>query len=137
MTFSRKLWLPLVASIIALILVSVLDARHARDIRIDGRRQNLREVATLAASVVNEYRALADNGKLAEDVARQQALERLKGMRYSTEGYFLVYSFDEVMLMHPFKASAVGKSVKGLRDSNGLALFDEVTVASAQPGVRT
>ena len=134
MTFSRKLWLPLVASIIALILVSVLDARHARDIRIDGRRQNLREVATLAASVVNEYRALADNGKLAEDVARQQALERLKGMRYSTEGYFLVYSFDEVMLMHPFKASAVGKSVKGLRDSNGLALFDEMTVASAQPG---
>lgn len=134
MTFSRRLWLPLVVSVVALILVSILDAWHAREIRIDERRQNLREVATLAASVVSEYHSLAKSGQIGEDVARHQALERLKGMRYSSEGYFLVYSFDEVMLMHPFKASAVGKSVNGLRDSKGLALFDEMTVASRQAG---
>lgn len=134
MTFSRRLWLPLVVSLVALILVSLLDAWHARDIRIDGRRQSLREVTTLAASVIGEYRHLAEAGKLTEHEAQQQALERLKGMRYSAEGYFLVYSFDEIMLMHPFKPGAAGQSMKGYRNSNGLALFDEMTAISSQPG---
>jgi methyl-accepting chemotaxis protein len=134
MTFSRRLWLPLVVSLVALILVSLLDAWHARDIRIDERRQSLREVTTLAASVIGEYRNLAETGKLTEHEAQQQALERLKGMRYSAEGYFLVYSFDEIMLMHPFKPGAAGQPMKGYRDSNGLALFDEMTAISSHPG---
>jgi len=134
MTFSRRLWLPLVVSLVALILVSLLDAWHARDIRIEERRQNLREVTTLAASVIGEYASLAETGKLGEHDAQQQALDRLKGMRYSAEGYFLVYSFDEIMLMHPFKPGAVGHSMRGYRNSNGLALFDEMTAISNQSG---
>jgi methyl-accepting chemotaxis protein len=83
--FRQRLWLPLLAGLLALMLISVLDAYHAREIRIEERRRNLVSVTTMAVNLVRQYGDLAKTGALTEDEAKKQALDRLRALRYDKE----------------------------------------------------
>lgn len=86
-SFTQKLWLPLVVSLVALLAVSVSAAWLSRQTRIEERKNDLVNVAHVGLSIVTEYAALAQSGALSEADARRQALERLRGIRYGEDGY--------------------------------------------------
>ncbi len=73
LSFRKKLWLPLVVSLLALLLVSVAAAWQSRQTRVDERKNDLVNVAHIGLSIVTEYAALAKSGKLTEEEARKQA----------------------------------------------------------------
>jgi methyl-accepting chemotaxis protein len=117
--FKQKLWLPLLVSLTALLLVSVSAACLSYQARIDERRNDLTNVAHVGLAIVEEYAALARTGTLTEDQARQQALARLRDVRYGEDGYFLVINSGPQMVMHPIKPSMDGKDLGTLADADG------------------
>ncbi|RDK00389.1 methyl-accepting chemotaxis protein [Paraburkholderia lacunae] len=129
LSFTQKLWLPLIISLVALLAVSVSAAWQSRETRIEERKHDLTNVAHVGLSIVTEYAALAQSGALPEADARKQALERLRGVRYGEDGYFLVIDSKPQMVMHPIKPALEGKDLAGTADADGRHHY--VTFASA------
>src|ERR1700744_2214562 len=90
LSFAQKLWLPLIISLVALLAVSGSAAWQSREMRIEERKNDLTNIAHVGLSIVTEYAALAQSGALSEAEARNQALERLRCVRYGEDVYFLV-----------------------------------------------
>ncbi|QIE29076.1 Methyl-accepting chemotaxis protein McpP (plasmid) [Caballeronia sp. SBC1] len=119
LSFTQKLWLPLIISLVALLAVSVSAALPSHEMRIEERKHDLTNVAHVGFSIVTEYATLAQNGTLPEADARKQALERLRGIRYGEDGYFLVINSKPQMVMHPIKPALEGKDLSGSADADG------------------
>ena len=117
--FKQKLWLPLLVSLTALLLVSISAAWLSYQTRIEERKNDLVNVAHIGLSIVEEYAALARAGTLTEDQARQQALARLRDIRYGEDGYFLVINSRPQMVMHPMKPAMNGKDLGDVADADG------------------
>jgi methyl-accepting chemotaxis protein len=117
--FAQKLWLPLVVSLVALLLVSVSAAWLSRQTRIDERKNDLINVAHVGLSIVDEYAALAKSGAMPEADARKEALARLRDIRYGEDGYLLVIDSTPRMVMHPIKPALNGKPLAGSADADG------------------
>ncbi|WP_255213987.1 cache domain-containing protein, partial [Burkholderia pseudomallei] len=112
LSFRQKLWLPLVISLIALLLVSISSAWLSYQTRMEERRNDLTNVAHVGLSIVREYAALAQRGVLTDAQARKEALERLRSVRYGSDGYFIVIDSSPRMIMHPIKPDTVGKDLR-------------------------
>jgi methyl-accepting chemotaxis protein len=119
LSFSQKLWLPLVISLGALLVVSVSAAWQARETRITERKHDLTNVAQVGLSIVKDYASLAQSGALSEADAQKQALDRLSKVRYGEDGYFLVINSKPQMVMHPIKPALDGKDLAGTTDADG------------------
>jgi methyl-accepting chemotaxis protein len=117
--FAQKLWLPLVVSLVALLLVSVSAAWLSRQTRIDERKHDLNNVAHVGLSIVEEYAALAKSGAMPEAEARKEALARLRDIRYGEDGYLLVIDSTPRMVMHPIKPATNGKLLADAADADG------------------
>jgi methyl-accepting chemotaxis protein len=117
--FKQKLWLPLLVSLSALLLVSVSAAYLSYQTRIEERKNDLVNVAHIGLSIVEEYAALAQAGTLTDQQARQQALARLRDIRYGEDGYFLVINSRPQMVMHPIKPAMDGKELSEVADADG------------------
>ena len=135
LSFTQKLWLPLIISLVALLAVSVSAAWQSRETRIEERKHDLTNVAQVGLSIVTQYAALAQSGALPEADARKQALERLRGVRYGEDGYFLVINSKPQMVMHPIKPALEGKDLAGSADADGRHHYVTfASVAQAQGG---
>jgi methyl-accepting chemotaxis protein len=119
LSFSQKLWLPLIISLLALLLVSVFSALQSRETRLEERKNDLTNVAQVGLSIVKEYAALAQSGAMSEADAKTQALARLRGMRYGTDGYILVIDSKPQMVMHPMNPKMEGKDLSQVVDADG------------------
>jgi methyl-accepting chemotaxis protein len=134
LNFTQKLWLPLIISLLALLTVSVSDAYSSRAIRVEERKQALTDITAMAMSVVKNYAALAKSGAMNMADAQKQALDRIKEMRYGTDGYIGVYSPGEVILMHPIKPELIGRKMTDFKDAAGNRVFVDIINSAKQPG---
>jgi len=136
MTFSfrQRLWAPVVISLIALLGISTFDAVQSRNQRLEERKNSLINVTQLAMSTVIEYAAMAQSGVLTEQEAQTQALERIKNMRFSKDGYFSVSTSNRIMVMHPISPKLNGKDLSDLKDANGDHLFINIAKVASEPG---
>jgi methyl-accepting chemotaxis protein len=119
LSFKQKLWLPLIVSMVALLIVSVWAAVLLRGTRIDERKNDLVNVGHVGLAIVQEYAALVKSGALSEEQARREALARLRDVRYGEDGYFLVIDSTPRMIMHPMKPATEGKELASVADADG------------------
>ncbi|AMO99894.1 methyl-accepting chemotaxis (MCP) signaling domain protein [Collimonas arenae] len=134
LSFTQKLWLPLVVSLIALFAISVFNAYQSRQIRFEERKSDLINVSNTAMSVIKEYAGMADSGSISKGDAQRQALARLKAMRYGKDGYFSVSTSNQLMVMHPIKPELDGRNMSDFKDPAGNLLFVAISKAGSQPG---
>jgi methyl-accepting chemotaxis protein len=133
LTFSQRLWIPIVFSLIALVGVSAFDAWQARNIRIEEREAQLAQITDAALGIVKEYAEEAAAGKKPLEAAQSHALERIRGMKYGDSGYFAVLDAQVVMLMHGAKPELESKNASGIHDSDGVYLWaDAVRIAQSE-----
>jgi methyl-accepting chemotaxis protein len=133
LSFTQKLWLPLVISLIALLMVSVSAAWLTRATRIEERKHDLVNIAHVGLAIVREYAALAQSGALTDDQARKEALARLRDIRYGEDGYFLVIDSKPSMVMHPIKPALDGKDLAGTADADGRHHYVAFAAAAQAP----
>jgi two-component system, NarL family, sensor kinase len=96
-------------------LLSQRQAALVRSAYLDAAREELRHFTALALSTVSP---LYNTGR--DDAAiRQQAMRQLAALDYGSDGYFFLYDFDGVNLMHPRQPELVGRNLLKLRDEYG------------------
>ena len=133
LSFMQKLWLPLIISLIALLLVAVFGAYQGRQIRIEERKSDLVNVANVGMSIVREYSSLVQKGDLSKAEAQKQALERLKNIRYGEDGYLLVIDSKPTMIMHPIKPALIGHDMTTNADADGQHHYVSFVQAAQAP----
>lgn len=96
-------------------LLSARQAALVRQAYLESARGELRHFVALALSTVSP---LYNTGRDDEEI-KQQAIRRLAALDYGSDGYFFLYDFDGVNLMHPRQPELVGRNLSALRDENG------------------
>jgi len=131
-TFNQKLWFPLVISLMMLLGVSVFSTYQSREIRIEERKTDLRHIVETATSIVKQYGTLAESGALTKSDAQKQALDRLRVLRYGSDGYISISNSAEMVIMQPIRPEMDGHTMAGFKDAAGNHLFILMAKAGAQ-----
>jgi len=134
LSFRTKLYLPLVLSWLCLSVMAILHVYESNTQRLEERKIALRFATDVGMSTVKEYAELASSGAMTIADAQQQALKRLKSMRYGKDGYYTVVDSAPKMLMHPVKAELIGKNLSDFKDTNGTYLYRNVAAIAKTGG---
>lgn len=134
LSFRSKLYLPLILSWLCLSAMTVWHIHESREQRLEERKLALKFTTEVGMSTVKEYAELAASGAMSVSDAQQQALKRLKYMRYGKDGYYTILNSEPTMLMHPMKPELIGKPLGDYADKNGVHLFSEVAAIAKKSG---
>jgi methyl-accepting chemotaxis protein len=120
-----------VVGIIAVVGMAVLKVRS--EITAE-RHAGTRAVVETALGVIESYGDRAESGELTERQAQEQAIEVLRGLRYSGEEYFWVNDMGPTMVMHPIKPELDGTDLSANEDPDGKLLFVEMVDTVEESG---
>jgi methyl-accepting chemotaxis protein len=100
-----------------------------------GDRQGaVKQAVELAWSVVQHAHAQQLSGALSQTQAQQLALATLDRLRYGGNEYFWVNDMSPRMVHHPIKPQLDGRDVSGMKDPQGVALFQAFVAAVRSQG---
>ncbi|AJP59201.1 hypothetical protein UC34_24105 [Pandoraea vervacti] len=126
LSLKAKLWSALALMWLGLLILGGWAAWHERGTMMSERRAAVENVVSSADGIVRDYAAQAAAGKIGVDEAKQQAMARLKAMRYGDNGYVVIFDTRPFVLMHPTLADLVNKDVSTYKDPTGKAHFVEM-----------
>jgi len=98
------------------------------------RKFGLKNTVDVAASIIENYKNLADKGELTDSVAKQQALNNIKWLRYQGKNYFWINDMNAVIVMHPIKPQLDGKNMMNYKDKEGNQLFKNMVDVCREHG---
>jgi methyl-accepting chemotaxis protein len=116
-----------------LLLLAIASLQSLRANLIEDRRGTTQNVVETARGVIEHYHARARSGELDEALARREAMQALRGMRYGGKEYFWINDNAGVWLMHPHKPELEGRSGLDMVDPDGKPLMREF-IAKANAG---
>jgi methyl-accepting chemotaxis protein len=122
-SISTRLFIIVLAALIALISVTAFHASQLRDEMMTEKRLKTRHLVESAYSTLQYYQELAANGALDEAAAKEAALKQISKFRYGKDGYFWINDYTPRMVMHPMKPELDGNDLSGSADPNGKRLF--------------
>lgn len=135
--FSLRIVLPslLVAFFFLALLFGVLIPTMSESL-LDRKRDMTRELTNSAWSILAEYQRDAAEGRLTQEEAQQQAIERVRHLRYGKEGkdYFWITDMHPRMVMHPYRPDLDGQDLTDFRDVDGVRLFVEFADVAREEG---
>jgi methyl-accepting chemotaxis protein len=97
--------------------------------RMDATRQHVE----IAHGLIAWAHAQETGGRMTREQAQQIARQAVATLRYDGNEYFWINDMQPRMVMHPIRPELDGKDLSGMRDPNGLALFDAF-VATVRKG---
>jgi len=87
------------------------------------------------------YNWIIGTGAYVDNVSealQKKALDEISQLRFGKDGYFYIYDYDGINLMHPMKADLVGKNLINLKSKNGVYYIkDLIEVAKKGGGIVT
>lgn len=96
-------------------LMAQRQAALVRSAYLDAARGELRHFVALALSTLSPlYNTGRDDAEI-----KLQAMRQLAALDYGSDGYFFLYDFNGVNLMHPRQPEYVGRNLLKLRDATG------------------
>lgn len=133
-TIQAKLYLLALSMVVLLIaaLAYSLNDSYQR-LLLEYKNQVMNETQT-AASLIEGYVKLAQEGKLSEDQAKTEAMRAVSSLRYDKDGYFWINDMHPNMIMHPIKPQLDGKDISGVKDPVGNHLFMDMVQTVQKSG---
>ena len=101
---------------------------------MQGRMDSTRQVVEVARGIVSAAHTEEAAGALTREQAQKLALRPLEKLRYDGKEYFWINDMQPRMLMHPIKPELNGKELGGMKDPNGLALFNAMVAVVRKDG---
>ncbi|MBI3443790.1 MAG: cache domain-containing protein [Magnetospirillum sp.] len=128
----RILAIPALAALglVAFAIITVLTVRTGQ---MEVRRVQIHSVVESAVKMAEAYHTKAKKGEMTEAEAKAQALAAIGMMRFDGDNYLWVNDLDGILLMHPFRAKEVGKSMLEVKDSAGKFIY-QAFVATGRAG---
>ncbi len=92
---------------------------------MDRKREMIHALAQSAWSTIGFYAAMAEDGTLTLDEAKDRAAAHLSRLRYGPEGkdYFWINDMHPNIIMHPYRPDLEGRDVTDFTDPTGKRLF--------------
>jgi methyl-accepting chemotaxis protein len=134
LSFVKKLWLPLILSLLSLTGISIYDSYQTREIRLQERKADLEHASEIALSVVKTFGDQAVSGSMPVAEAQRRAMDSIRNMRYGEDGYFVILNSDPTVLMHPTQPALNGKDVGDFKDPNGVYFFRDILAIIKRDG---
>ena len=125
MSIAKKLGLFTASAILGIVALTALFLVSERKLILEERKSNVQQVVETAHGLLAYYHDLTSKGVLTEVQAQQQAMQAIRGLRYSKTEYFWINDMQPRMLMHPTNPALEGKDLSGNKDPNGKHLFVE------------
>ncbi|RXJ83870.1 methyl-accepting chemotaxis protein [Arcobacter sp. CECT 8985] len=76
-------------------------------------------------------------GSYLDDISeslKKKALQEVSHLRFGNNGYFYIYNYDGVNLMHPVKPQLVGKNLIDLKSKKGVYFIKDLIAAAKKGG---
>ena len=131
LSFQQKLWLPLVASLLCIVIIFIYSAVETRKLRLDERRKDLSNVNEVAHSILKHFDEQTKTGALNKEDAQKQAMATVKSLRFSGGGYTAITNKNMISLMNPFAPQNNGKDMSNFKDANDYYLYRHIAEAGA------
>jgi methyl-accepting chemotaxis protein len=93
------------------------------DQALAARKASAREHVQIAHAYLVHAHAQERAGRQTREQAQAAARAAIGAMRYGDSGYFWINDMRPRLVMHPFEPELEGQDVSGMKDPNGLALF--------------
>ncbi|CAM5780872.1 methyl-accepting chemotaxis protein [Castellaniella caeni] len=122
-TTSFKFALFTLVAIIGIALLTGAFLWMERNALLKERQDGARQAVETAYGVITYLDAQVKKGALTEDQAKQQAMDAIRGTRYSGQEYFWINDMQPRMVMHPIQPKLNGQDLSAIKDPNGLRLF--------------
>ena len=90
---------------------------------INSKKAELKNYLGLAYSAI---KSVYENPKIDTKHAKQEAYDTLKSMEFGKDGYFFVYDYQGINIVHPRKPQLEGKNLFDFQDDNGKFLIREL-----------
>ncbi|MBN2402636.1 MAG: cache domain-containing protein [Spirochaetes bacterium] len=122
--------------IIMIVIQGVFTIPTMRDNLMDQQKRIVKEVVSIAASIIDNKYKLFEDGKITEDEAKIQAMNEISAMRYGPENkdYIFIMSTTGIIVMHPFVAALVGKDDSAREDKTGKKFNLEIREKAVNDG---
>ena len=134
LTIARKLGLLTLITGLGIAAVAAGFLVSERKLIADEHSRAVREAVEVASGVVGRLQQRVASGAMTEELAKKEALETLRTLRYDGKEYFWVNDMQVRMLMHPTSSKLDGTDVSGIADPNGLHLFVTATEVAKNQG---
>ncbi len=132
-TIQQRLAMLVALIIIGLIALDVMSLSEEYHSLIEHKKYTTKELVDSSYTIIEHHYALYQKGEITEAQAKAQSLSIIANIRYDKNNYFWINDFTPNMLMHPIKPALNGKSVAGVKDPDGTALFiDMVNITKAK-----
>jgi methyl-accepting chemotaxis protein len=123
MSISKRLLGMLVLSIVATILMFLFALNRIDNVLIAEKEAKLHALVDAAVAVVDQYYQRSEQGQLTEEQAKMSAIAALDHLRYAGQEYYFSINTQGVMIQHAFAKKLVDTSVIGMKDPDGIKLF--------------
>ncbi|MBV9827701.1 MAG: methyl-accepting chemotaxis protein [Alphaproteobacteria bacterium] len=109
-----------IVGMLAIMFVALLGEN--RQMRAD-RATKTQHVVETAAGIVGYFANQETAGKLSHSEAQSGAIAAIRSLRYGTNDYFWINTFDARIVMHPIKPELDGADGRRITDGNGFSPF--------------
>ena len=123
LSIGQKLGLLTASAIVGVAALTALFLMSERKLILEERQASVRQVVESAHGLLVHYHALAAKGTLTEPQAKEQAMQAIRGLRYSGSEYFWINDMQPRMLMHPISPALENKDLSSNKDATGKQLF--------------
>jgi methyl-accepting chemotaxis protein len=119
----QKLGLLTASAIVGVAALTAIFLFSERKLIMEERQASVRQVVESAHGLLVHYHALAAKGALTEPQAKEQAMQAIRGLRYSGSEYFWINDMQPRMVMHPISPALDNKDLSSNKDATGKQLF--------------
>ncbi|MEA9390250.1 methyl-accepting chemotaxis protein [Acerihabitans sp. TG2] len=134
--FMGRLRIALAMALVGLLVLGIWSVLESRDMMLKDRQRGVKNMVEAAQSIVDDYAIKANNGLMPQAQAQEEALAKLKAMKYGKDGYMFIFNQDLTLLMigNPSLSKLENHSVKDRTDSNGSFYYREFLKAGNAGG---
>lgn len=99
-------------------------AKDAYDQGFRDRQQLVKQTVETASGVLAWAQQVESSGQMDRNQAQAAAKQALAKMRYGSNEYFFISDMQANVVMHPIKPALEGKTGSGIKDPNGVVIFE-------------
>ena len=132
---SMKIFVLSMALVVGFTLTVGWVYSRLKDNLYHGKNVEIQHTVESAWSVVDHYAQEYKNGAMSLEEAQSAAKQAINHMRFDQgNNYFWIQDATPTMVMHPIKPELDGKSLSGITDPSGKALFVEMARVAGKDG---
>ena len=127
------LWLTFILITLCIFFIFVPSLKENT---LNQKREMIQSLIDNNWSLLSEYHQMVTTGELTKKIAKSEAIQRIRAMRYGLEGkdYFWINDMHPKMIMHPYLPALEGSDLTNFADPNGKHIFVEFVKTIEEQG---